>query len=242
MKKITKITLFSFSLITVFGLIGCSTKVPVFKVTKIKSLQIIKEIKKIDKKQSYLNKVFGVPSKNGLPNSLGASRILSKNDYELRKFDKESLLFPKFGVKNNIYTILVPNNWNKAESTAKSYGFKNVQDMYEYIYTRINKDSPKELYYMLKNLQNNKVLSLGYVMNKTNIEKEITRIISVIYGPYIKYEHMRSPEILPNWFTTFEGKKIFFTRKDYRPFALSILIVKQLLFHNNVNNFKIYGI
>jgi hypothetical protein len=241
MKKTTKLILVSFSL--ALSMSGCSSlfgpdPIP-FVATKDYSLEVLKEVKEIDKKQTYLMEDLGLFSEETLPADLGASSILSKYDYKVKKYNNEPLLFPNFGVKNYIYFLIEAkgtDSWNDAEARAQRYGFKNVKDMYSHIYQIVHNESANLIYYKIKSLENLGLVDLTKIVKKENINLTINRIISKVYGTYLKYDNIEEPEILKEWYISLDDTKISFKREDYEPFALTILIMNELLSNKNKDN------
>jgi len=225
----------SIILVSMIAIQGCSfnstpeVKPPEFKASNSYIKSAVRQIKRIDNTQAFKMEDMGLFKGYTLPSDMGANPLLTKAEYELAKSSKTALLYPNFGVKNHIYFILEDQMWNNAEAKAQKYGYKNVQDMYKYIYLTMHDSNAKELESALYELESKHGINLSEVVSSVEIEKTVDRILTVVYSPYMKFEGMGKPELRKEWFTTNDGKKIRFTRSDYKPYALVVNIMNQLL-------------
>jgi len=207
---------------------GCAEKAG-YIASKEHTLNVLKETKKIEDTQKYTDEDHGIFKEYSLPNYLGASPVLTKREYFLKKFNKEPLLFNNFGVQNYVYILLDTNDWNKAEIKAKNLGYKNVKDMYNKIHKKLISSNEEETLSFLEGLNKKDILDINYVMNPSNIERKTDKIIYEIYGPYLKYEGITEPKILKQWYANIDDDKIYFSRLNYKPYALTILIMENML-------------
>lgn len=217
---------------------GCS-----MKNSSDNSSEIIKveNIKHITDKGYYQNDSLSFFKDFTLPGYIGPSMAITEDEYFLNKYADKDLLFSNYGVKDRIYLLTGNQSIDSKDEKAKSYGFKNLQHMFEYLFIFYAK---KDNYSLNKDL--NKLKEKGLIsssaFSKQNLNKEHKDLLNNVFYTYLMFEKSPDIKILKEWSFTVDGKKITFTEEDYKPYAFTLVLMKELLLSNNKEGEKLYGL
>lgn len=235
-----------FSIITAIFLIGCNEPSEEEKLRAIQPLQtkyasIMSDIKENDFKTSNLNSLVGIKNEKSLPAYFGANPTLNYDDYSIKKYNGNNLLFNSFGVDNNVYLIIQADmGYSKeiADQKAQKFGFNTAKDMYDYLFNYLQTKSNKDIFYGLVKLEKNNLISSKELFDQSKLDEETHQIIYSVFYHYFKFEN--KSELSDKWVLNIDDKKVTFSKDDYKPYALTFLLMNQLLSNNggiNLNGF-----
>lgn len=220
---------------------GCSNKFNENNKTEKNVIYNIENLKYITSKGFYQNDTTGINKELTLPAYIGPSDTLSLEEYNLIKYSHKNLLFSNNGLKNNIILYLNNSDISSLNQKANSYGFKNIEHMFDYLLKFYGSKNKLETEYSLKYLYEQNLISDLDTFTVSNIQKENKILIEKLYGNYASYENLDSVKILPTWGFWIDNKYISFSENDYKPYTFVILLMKEVLEKNNDNGVKIYG-
>lgn len=221
---------------------GCSVKKEniIMPIKKQYSSTLIK-LKDSDFKSSLLTEEIGIFKSRSLPAYLGASMTLSQDEYIIKKFNGDTLIFDNYGVDSRLNMILSSNmklSYEELDKRAVMYGFKSSKDMYEYLYYFLHTQTEDEILYTLVKLEKKDLIKFENFLNEKKVNDKIDELVYMIFNPYIKFENNET--LKPEWAMNMKNKKVSFTKDDYRIYAHVILLMEDLLSKNGTVN--LYGI
>lgn len=207
---------------------------PTEQIQKVKNKDTVHldNIKKITAQGYYLNDSLSVFKELTLPGYVGPSMALSQEEYILKKYSKSPLMFSKYGVKDRLFLLTGTKSLDKKNTIAQSYGFKDLNDMFEYLFFFWTKKETSMLETDLKSLAKKDLVDLDS-FKKANLDAATNELVFDIYSNYLKFENINDAVILDEWFFTIDGKQIIFKKEDYKPYAFILILIKELLDANN---------
>lgn len=191
------------------------------------TIQNIKVLQSITKNELSKRDALFERDKMTSAGNYGPSLILNKDNYEIRKFTNEPLLFANNGVKDRIKLFLLDVKTEKGlDHKASSFGFKDTKQMFEYFYLAFNKSKPEAVNESLKYMSSEGLINLNN-LTTPSLNKMTKDIKRSLYGAYFHYE--KNETIKKEWRFDTDMKKTYLEEDDYKPYALVVLVMKDLL-------------
>ncbi len=207
---------------------GCSQK----EFSANKDTVHLENIKRITELGYYQNDSLSLFKEFTLAGYVGPSMALSKDEYLLEKYSDKPLLFANYGIKDRIYLLTGSSNLDEKDAKAREYGFKNLNDMFEYLFFFWTKKESSVLEENLKFLAKKGLINLE-AFKKDNLEKANNDLIFNTYGNYMYFEDINEVKLLDEWFFTVDNKKIKFSKDDYKPYSFITTLITELFKNNN---------
>ena len=157
----------------------------------------------------------------------GPSISISEDEYDLKAYTEEPLLFSGSGIRANLPIIFFDEgNINKLNTKAHILGYDNLENMFNETYKLIKGNNPIYVSVKLKDMIKKELIAKE-TFSASRINNEAEKIVDVIYSSYFIKEDKK--EILPEWFYFKNGKKETFTESDYKPYGFVVAIIKDSL-------------
>lgn len=194
-------------------------------------------------KNSVLNgekelKKLNLKEETTLAGCYGPSIILTEENFDLLKFSNKTMLFSGYGIKDKIYLLTASNmSFKEKDIRSRELGFKDLNHMFNYLFNFYKTKDISEISLQLDFLKENNLLSFNSLSNKS-INKKNQEIINYTYFYYNQLES--NVEEKNKYGIWINNKFIVFTKEDFKPYALLIQIMDQLL-TNNTKGVMIYG-
>lgn len=221
---------------------GCAINNPSLNEIKEERVLVIEEVKLIDKTSFQKSESLGIYKDKSLPAFIGPNPSLSADEYTLLKYAEKPLLFNDLGINNYLYLILEQNP-ESADNKAKEFGYKNTQEMFDHFYDITHYKNSDQLLLFLKFLKEKNLISaVDETIKKDKLESETNKIISTIYSPYYKYEKSEDfNKLNKTWFIYLKKEKVNLNREDYKPYAFTFILLKEVL-NSSAKGVKLHGI
>ena len=157
----------------------------------------------------------------------GPSISISEDEYDLKAYAEEPLLFSGGGIRANL-PIIFFDEGNIDDLNTKAYilGYDGLENMFLETYKLIKGNSPVYISVKLKDMLKKELITKE-TFSASRINNEAEKIIDVVYSPYFIKENKK--EILPEWFYFKNSKKETFTKSDYKPYGFVVAIMKDSL-------------
>ena len=177
------------------------------------------------------------------PYWFGPDLALTKNEYFIRKYANDDLLFFNFGLEgriNNMYRYRKDlfGKENSDSFVKKHFGKDSVKDLFVSIYYKVTSFNDIDLFIWLRKLDENHLIHLNSLLDLKKIELINYNFIKYFYSRYLGFEYSLDPKNYPNvlkeiplkaWKFTIDGKSISFTREDYIPYVFSLMIMERMI-------------
>lgn len=170
-----------------------------------------------------------------LPWFVGPQLDISKNDYLVKMYSTEDLLFTGFGLgdKINLYYRNVDNN------RLNQLGFESSKDLFEFVYNKLTSYSAKDVYIMLAVMEERKILSVKDVLNYERINQKNKDLIGFNFYNYNEFDksmvstpaekELLNENPLKSWRLSVNGKQVSLTESDFIPYALTVIICDEII-------------
>lgn len=224
-------------------LTGCKEETNYQKETKL--IPVIEYVQLSHKKNLHLMEDLGFTMRYKskfnqdalftLPWFVGPKLEISKNDYLIKLYSTEDLLFTGYGLgdKINLYFR------STSEERIHELGFDTSKDLFEFVYNKLTSYSPKDVYIMLSVLEENKILKTEDILNMENIESMNNDLLSFNFNNYNEFDKsmVATPEEkrlvtnnpLNSWRLSVNGKQVSLTKGDFIPYSLTIMIMNDII-------------
>jgi len=183
-----------------------------------------------------------------LPWFIGPRVDMDKDNYFVRRYSNEDLLFTDFGIGNRLYfdyrykyKELGLEKKFTVDQKAISLGYDSLEDMYISIFIILTTYQPKETYVFLKKYADMGLIDLDSILNISNIKKDTEKLIRKYYNSYYSFEDNAKDNgiksnldnTLYNWFVIIDNKEIKLKKEDYYIYALTDKIVTNILINSH---------
>ena len=177
------------------------------------------------------------------PYWFGPNLALSKNEYFIRKYAGDDLLFFNFGLEGRIDNIYryredLFGGEDPSVFVKKYFNKDSVKDLFVSIYYKVTSFNNIDLFIWLKRLDKNNLINLNELLDLKEIEYINFNFIKYFYSRYLEYEQELDPKNYSNvlkkiplkaWKFTIDNKNISFTKEDYIPYVFSFMIMERLI-------------
>lgn len=223
----------SIGLISSILLSGCSFK-QTTNEDAIKNIVSFKhEVIEGENKLKQLN----IKEDTTLAGCYGPSPILSEENYSILTFSNKTMLFAGYGIKDKIYFLTNSDLTIKEKDIkARDYGFKDLNHMFSYLFNYYKFKDINEIKGNLSYLLEEDLISLNALSDEA-INQKTEEIISYTYFNYKEMEKDKNTK----YGIWINNQFIVLTKQDFKPYAMIIQIMDQLLDNRNSKGVKIYG-
>jgi hypothetical protein len=178
------------------------------------------------------------------PYFFGPNLALSKNDYFIRKYAGDDLLFFKFGIGdriNNMYRYRKDLFGDVSSDlfVKKYFNKDSVKDLFVSIFYKVTTFNDIDLFIWLKILEKTGLLNVNELLRYDLINRTNFSFIEFFYSNYLMFEKSLDPKnfekkILPNiplkeWKFTVKPYTIHFEKIDYIPYTFTLMIMERMI-------------
>jgi len=180
-----------------------------------------------------------IDTEYSLPWYIGSKINLSKNEYFIKKYTSEDLLFNNFGIKNK-YKLFYFNKTYKGKSANErsiQLGFESINDLYKSILYKLTTYSATDIFIELKTLEKLGILNTEEILNSNKINEFNEKFVKNLFNNYIQFE--KSLETKENnyslnnylklWKYSVNDKKINFIKEDFELYSFAITLTELIL-------------
>lgn len=175
-----------------------------------------------------------------LPWYVGPNISLDKNEYLLKTYNQEPLLFNGFGIKNRL-------NMDLPNKGLSKIGYSSIEQLYSIIFDKITSYSKYEVFAMIEKLEEDGILNKGYILDLRNVELHTEKLLRKKYEFYINYETSMALSdtdrkfidnnlINPKWKFRVGDKLVTLNKEDYLIYGLVSMICEQIIKENKKIN------
>lgn len=190
-------------------------------------IQTLNSIQQITKREFYYEEDISDLNQYSYAGYYGPSMKLNEYEYTLLRYSGKDTLFANNGIEDRLpFLLRKKGDINYLNFVAKKFKYKDISSMFKSIYLRMNTENTVQLSYFLKRLEKDNMIDLKKI-NKKAIHKKSKEIYNSMYGIYRVFEGDKSN--FNDWVFTVDGEKQKLTLKDYKPYALTLLILEDLI-------------
>jgi len=177
------------------------------------------------------------------PYWFGPNITLTKDQYFVRKFAGDDLLFFNFGIGSRLenmyrYRKDLFGDQDPNEYIKKFFNKNSLKDFFVSIYYKVTSFNEIDLFLWLKNLNKFQLINIDELLQLEKIERVNFNFIKYFYDRYLQYEYELDPKNYKNllkeiplkeWKFSIDGQNIYFTKEDYIPYVFSLMIMERLI-------------
>jgi hypothetical protein len=178
-----------------------------------------------------------------LPWYVGPKINLDKNEYFVKAYANESLLFTGFGIGDKVELNYRSSNLFSGKDTvsrANELGFEDIKSLYMYVFDKLTSYTATEVFVMIDLLDQKGILKKEDILNIENINKETKLLIQREFSGYINHEismatsnkEKSAAKInLPKskWNLRIENKVVSLKEEDFKIYALTYMICNKII-------------
>lgn len=170
-----------------------------------------------------------------LPWFVGPKLDISKNDYLIKLYSTEDLLFTGYGLGDKINLYYRSTN----EERINELGFDSSKDLFEFVYNKLTSYNPKDVYIMLSILEEKNILKTEDVLNMENIDNMNNELLKFNFNNYNEFDQsmvataeekrLVTNNPLNSWRLSVNGKQVSLTKADFIPYSLTLIIMNEII-------------
>lgn len=182
-------------------------------------------------------KQLNIKEDTTLAGCYGPSTILSEEDYSILTYSNKTMLFAGYGIKDKIYFLTNSNlNIKEKDIKARDYGFKDLNHMFSYLFNYYKTKDINEIKGNLSYLIEQDLITLNSLSDEA-INEKTEEIYSYSYFNYLEMQKDKNTK----YGIWINNEFITLSKQDFKPYALIIQVMDQLLDNSNSKGVKIYG-
>lgn len=178
-----------------------------------------------------------VGTRHLLPWFVGAKIDLNKNDYFIKGFTNEDLLYTGYGIKDRLSL-----HYSKNRVKVISLGFENAIQLYLAVFDRVSSYSKYELLSYLERLEAGGLLNKEELLDYNSIKNKNNLFIGEMFNNYNEYEETVKitkeslPVINKKWKITINKEPVHISENDYLIYSFTHTICESILKNGNDKN------